>query len=83
MPFGHKLAHRLALLKGRLLRGALLALAFTFVASCEKPVPTGTTEPPAQLVVSPTSATLQPDQVQDFSAVGLTAAGDTARISVV
>src|SRR5690349_23201883 len=38
MPFGHKLAHRLALLKGRFSRGALLALALSFFASCEKPL---------------------------------------------
>jgi uncharacterized protein YjdB len=83
MPFRHKLAHRLALLKTPLLRGTLLALPLVAVTSCEKPIPTGTTEPPTQLVVSPQNATLQPDQVQDFTAVGLTAAGDTARISVV
>ncbi|HET7297058.1 MAG TPA: Ig-like domain-containing protein, partial [Gemmatimonadales bacterium] len=83
MPFGHKLPHRLALLKDRLPRWALLAAPLTFVASCEKPIPTGTTQPPTQLVVFPSSATLQPDQVQDFTAVALTAAGDTAGVSVV
>src|SRR6266446_2406525 len=83
MPFGHKLAHRLALLKGRLHRGALLALALCFVASCEKPISiTGTNSTVTQLVVSPVTATLQPNQVQDFMAVGFTAAGDTARIAV-
>ncbi len=83
MPFGHKLAHRLALLKGRLHRGALLALALSFVASCEKPISiTGTNSTVTQLVVSPATATLQPNQVQDFMAVGFTAGGDTAGIAV-
>src|SRR5438876_6640205 len=84
MPFGHKLPHRLALLKGRLSRGALLALVLSFVASCEKPNSiTGTNPPPVtQLVVFPSTATLQPNQVQDFTAVGFTAAGDTAQIAV-
>jgi len=71
MPFGHKLAHRLALLKGRLRRGALLALALSFVASCEKPASiSGPNSTVTELVVSPSSATLQPNQVQDFTAVG-------------
>ena len=83
MPFGHKLAHRLALLKGRLRRGALLALALSFVASCEKPASiSGPNSTVTELVVSPSSATLQPNQVQDFTAVGFTAAGDTAQIAV-
>ncbi len=83
MPFGHKLVHRLALLRDRLRRGALLALALTFVASCEKPISLNEPNPTvAQLVVSPTAVTLQPNQVQDFMAVGFTAAGDTADITV-
>ena len=83
MPFGHKLAHRLALLKGRLRRGALLALALSFVASCEKPASiSGPNSTVTELVVSPSSATLQPNQVQDFTAVGFTAVGDTAQVGV-
>ncbi len=83
MTFLHKLAHRLALLKDRLLRGALLALPLTFVASCEKPININEPNPTvAQLVVSPSAVTLQPNQVQDFTAVGFTAAGDTAQIAV-
>ena len=83
MPFGHKLAHRLALRKARLSRGALLALVLSFFASCEKPISiTGTNSTVTQLIVSPSSATLQPNQVQDFMAVGFTAAGDTAQIAV-
>jgi len=82
MPFGHKLAHRLALLKGRFSRGALLALALSFVASCEKPIPLGPSSTVSQLVVSPSTATVQPNQVEDFTAVGFTTAGDTAQIAV-
>jgi len=82
MPFGHKLAHRLALLKGRFSRGALLALALSFVASCEKPLSVAPNTTVSQLIVSPSTATLQPNQVEDFTAVGFTTAGDTAQIAV-
>ena len=82
MPFGHKLAHRLALLKGRFYRGALLALALSFVASCEKPIPVGPSGTVSQLVISPSTATVSPNQVQDFTAVGFTTAGDSAQIAV-
>jgi uncharacterized protein YjdB len=82
MPFGHKLAHRLALLKGRFSRGALLALVFSFVASCEKPLPVGPSSTVSQLIVSPSTATVQPNQDQDFTAVGFTTAGDSAQIAV-
>jgi len=82
MPFGHKLAHRLALLKSPLYRGALLALPLLFVASCEKPIPLGPASAVTQLVVSPSTATVQPNQVQDFTAVGFTTAGDSAQIAV-
>src|SRR6266481_5024453 len=83
MTFKHKLAHRLALLRDRGVVVAVAGLALLWVASCEKPV--GVTEPNssvAQLVVSPKVVTLQENQVQDFLAVGLTATGDTADISV-
>src|SRR5207244_6507242 len=44
---------------------------------------TAPTPPPVtQLVVFPSTATLQPNQVQHFTAVGFTAAGDTAQIAV-
>jgi len=83
VPFGHKLPHRLALLKDPLLRGALLALPLIVIGSCEKPVTLNEPNPTvAQLVVSPNAVTLQPSQVQDFTAVGFTAAGDTAQIAV-
>ncbi len=83
MTFKHKLAHRLALLRDRGVVVAVAGLALLWVASCEKPV--SVTEPNssvAQLVVSPKVVTLQENQVQDFLAVGLTATGDTADISV-
>src|SRR5690242_13474167 len=82
MPFGHKLAHRLALLKGRFSRGALLALALSFFASCEKPLSVAPNTTLSQLIVSPSTATVQPNQVQDFTAVGFTTAGDSAQIAV-
>src|SRR5690349_2099422 len=82
MPFGHKLAHRLALLKGRFSRGALLALALSFVASCEKPLSVAPNTTVSQLIVSPSTATVQPNQVEDFTAVGFTTAGDPAQIAV-
>ena len=82
MPFGHKLAHRLALLKGRFSRGALLALALSFFASCEKPLSVAPNTTVSQLIVSPSTATVQPNQVQDFTAVGFTPAGDSAQIAV-
>jgi uncharacterized protein YjdB len=82
MPFGHKLAHRLALLKGRFSRGALLALALSFFASCEKPLSVAPNTTVSQLIVSPSTATVQPNQVQDFTAVGFTTAGDSAQIAV-
>jgi uncharacterized protein YjdB len=83
MTFKHKLAHRLALLRDRGVVVAVAGLALLWVASCEKPV--SVTEPNssvAQLVVFPKVVTLQENQVQDFLAVGLTATGDTADISV-
>ncbi|HYL54097.1 MAG TPA: Ig-like domain-containing protein, partial [Gemmatimonadales bacterium] len=82
MPFAHKLAHRLALLKSPLYRGALLALPLTFIASCEKPIPSGPSPTVSQLVVSPSTASVSPNQVQDFTAVGFTTAGDSAQIAV-
>src|SRR5258706_63531 len=83
MTFKHKRAHRLALLRARGVVVAVAGLALLWVASCKKPV--SVTEPNssvAQLVVSPKVVTLQENQVQDFLAVGLTATGDTADISV-
>ena len=81
MTFTYKLARRLARLKGRTAIGAMIAVAAIF--SCELPVrTTDTGSTIAQLVVTPQNVTLQPNQVQDFMAVGFTAAGDTAQIAV-
>src|SRR5438034_1080199 len=83
MKFKHKLAHRLALLKGRFLVGAATGLALLWAASCEKPVTlTEPNQSVAQFVVSPKVVTLQQNQVQDFTAVGFMATGDTAQIDV-
>ena len=81
MTFTYKLARRLARLKGRTAIGAMIAVAAIF--SCELPVrTTDTGSTIAQLVVTPKNVTLQPNQVQDFMAVGFTGAGDTAQIAV-
>src|SRR5437773_137504 len=83
MKFKHKLAHRLALLNGRFLVGAATGLALLWAASCEKPVTlTEPNQSVAQFVVSPKVVTLQENQVQDFTAVGFMATGDTAQIDV-
>ena len=71
MPFGHK-PHRQAV---------LFALALAFIMSCQVLL-NAPDKSAVVLVVYPTAATLQPDQVQDFTAVGLTVAGDTASIAV-
>jgi acid phosphatase len=71
MPFGHK-PHRQAV---------LFALAVAFIMSCQVLL-NAPDKSAVALIVYPTAATLQPDQVQDFTAVGLTVAGDTASIAV-
>jgi uncharacterized protein YjdB len=81
MTFKHKLACRLALLKDRAWPAA--ALVAVAVLGCERPV--AVTDPGAtlaQFFVTPQTATLQQDATQDFTAVGLTSAGDTASIAV-
>src|SRR2546430_5747497 len=81
MTFTYKLASRLARLKDLTAWAAALTVAFVF--ACEKPI--AVTSPGsniAQLVVSPKNVTLQPNQTQDFIAVGLTATGDSADVSV-
>src|SRR5437588_10787702 len=81
MTFKHKLASRLARLKDLTAWAAALTVAFVF--ACEKPIAvTGPGSNIAQLVVSPKNVTLQPNQTQDFIAVGLTATGDSADVSV-
>lgn len=82
MTFKHKLSCRLALLKDRAVRPAV-ALAAVAVLGCERPV--AVTDPGAtlaQFFVTPQTANLQQNATQDFTAVGLTAAGDTASIAV-
>src|SRR6266850_4017323 len=83
MTFKHKLAHRLALLRGRWIAVAVAALAIIGFASCELPV---TISPPvvqvAQLVISPKAIATPPDQDVTLMSVGLTAQGDTASIAV-
>ena len=82
MTFKHKLAHRLALLRASVVV-AVAALAVLWVASCEKPLTVTEPNPTvAQLVVSPKVATLQENQMQDFTAVGFTTTGDSAQIGV-
>src|SRR5207244_9203656 len=76
-----KLASRFARLKQLTAWAAVLTVAF--VCACEKPVAvTGPGSNIAQFVVSPKNVTLQPNQTQDFIAVGLTATGDSADVSV-
>jgi len=72
MTFKHKLAHRLALLRGSIAAAILLA-------ACEKPISlTNPGSPVAQLLVSPKNITMYPAQTTDVMAVGFTATGDTA-----
>src|SRR6266566_273949 len=81
MTFTYKLARRLARLKHRTAIAATVVVAL--VVSCELPV--RSTDPGstiAQLVVAPKNVTLQPNQVYDFVAVGFTATGDSAAMSV-
>jgi uncharacterized protein YjdB len=83
MTFKHKLSCRLALIKDRAGLFATAALAAVAAFGCE--VPVAVTDPGAtlaQFFVTPQTATIQQDATQDFAAVGLTAAGDTASIAV-
>ncbi len=76
MTFKHKLSRRLAMLFG------MAAVAALASGACELPV---TTTPPtgaAQLVVSPHAVSLALNQEVMFTAVGLTAQGDTADVDV-
>ena len=83
MTFLHKLAHRLARLRGRLTGVALTLLATTLVGSCEKPLATdsGTNEV-AQFTVFPRTMTLRTGQTADFMAVALASTGDTVAVAV-
>jgi len=81
MTFTFKLAQRLARLKHRTAIAALIAVATIF--SCELPVrSTDSGSTITQLVVAPKNVTLQPNQTYDFVAVGFTATGDSADMTV-
>ena len=81
MTFTFKLAQRLARLKHRTAIAATIAVAT--IVSCELPVrSTGTGSTVTQLVVAPQNVTLQPSETYDFMAVGFTATGDSADMSV-
>src|SRR6058998_2542611 len=76
MTFKHKLSRRLALLFSAT---AVVALAMN---ACEIPLVTTPPADVAQLIISPKTATVQPDQDVMFTSVAFTAQGDTAQISV-
>src|SRR6266702_2485642 len=81
MTFTYKLAQRLARLKHRTAIAATVAVAMIF--SCELPVrSTDSGSTITQLVVAPQSVTLQPNQTYDLVAVGFTATGDSADMTV-
>src|SRR5256885_4293750 len=83
MTFMHKLSCRLARLKDRVACVSAAAFAAAVVLGCEHPVAiTDTGSHLAQFLIVPQVVTLQQNQTQDFTAVGLTAAGDTAAIAV-
>jgi len=78
MTFKHKLSVRLALLKD-----ALLLVSAAAIVGCEKPVQlAGPAALVTRVVVSPRQVALNPNQKSPFTAVGLTAAGDTADVRV-
>jgi len=80
MPFTFKLSQRLARMK------LPLAIAAAAFAACELPVrvtdPTPPNSPVVQIVSSPDTVTLDPDQTQQFVAYGRTQAGDSVAVAV-
>src|SRR5881396_288011 len=82
MTFLHKLAKRLARLKARTLIAAAAVSAAAAIVGCEQPISEPITPTVSRLVVSPSTVTLQPNQLQDFMAVGFTPTGDTAQVDV-
>src|SRR5437660_5792274 len=84
MTFLHKLAHRLARLRGRLTGVALTLLATALVGSCERPVgiTDAGTSGVAQFTVYPHTMTLRTGQTADFMAVALASTGDTVGVAV-
>src|SRR5881396_1065576 len=82
MTFLHKLAKRLARLKARTLIAAAAVSAAAAIVGCEQPISEPITPTVSRLVVSPSTVTLQPNELQDFMAVGFTPTGDTAQVDV-
>jgi len=84
MTFLHKLSQRLARLKTRPLSAVAAVSAAAAIVGCELPIATSEPSTPtvSQVVVSPQAVTLQPDQLQDFMAIGYTSTGDTAQVDV-
>src|ERR1051325_5691611 len=83
MTFLHKLSQRLARLKTRPLSAVAAVSAAAAIVGCE--LPSATSEPTPtviQVVVSPQAVTVLQGELQDFVAVGYTATGDTAPVSV-
>src|SRR2546430_3263891 len=80
MPFTFKLSVRLAR------RTLPLVIAAATFAACELPVrstaPTHRNSPVVQIVSSPDTVTLDPDQTQQFVAYGRTQAGDSVAVAV-
>src|SRR5436309_485681 len=80
MPFTFKLSQRLARMK------LPLAIAAAAFAACELPVrvtdPTPPNSPVVQIVSSPDTVTLDPDQTQQSVAYGRTQAGDSVAVAV-
>src|SRR5437773_6683281 len=76
MTFKHKLSRRLALLFSAT---AVVALAMN---ACEIPIATSPPADVGQLLISPKTATVQPNQDVMLTAVALTPQGDTAQASV-
>src|SRR5437762_4486759 len=80
MTFKYKLSARLALLKD-----ALLLVPVAGILACEKPVGIAGPVPGpvvSRVALAPTQITLHPNQTSQFTAVGLTAAGDTIAVAV-
>src|SRR5216110_3392941 len=80
MPFTFKLSQRLARMK------LPLAIAAAAFAACELPVrvtdPNPPNSPVVQIVSSPDTVTLDPDQTQQFVAYVRTQAGDSVAVAV-
>jgi hypothetical protein len=80
MPFTFKLSQRLARMRSMRFRIPTIALVVGAVAvACEIPMRSSDTgEIPTRVAISPKIVALQQNQSVDFTAIGFTAAGDTA-----